>query len=320
MYQPKAPILESLTPFSRLLFSVLMIISCFAITFFAGLLLTGPLFGVKTSEVIALLGNLEDAKSIKLLQFFQVLQSFGLFIFPVLLSGYFFERSSPRYLHLDKPSRWQIWLLTLGLMFIALPFINWMVDMNEMMKLPPFLKGMEDWMKSSEEQASKLTEVFMKMPTPGAFAFNLLMIAVLPAIGEEFLFRGLLQRLLNEWTRNIHLAIFISAFFFSAMHMQFYGFLPRMMLGMLFGYLFYWSGSLWVPVWAHLINNGAVVIVAYLCQLGVINGDYENFGTTDNVFLILGSALLVGGCLWIIHRLRPVTRVVVPFPENNVTE
>ncbi|MEI6681555.1 MAG: CPBP family intramembrane glutamic endopeptidase [Bacteroidota bacterium] len=320
MYQPKAPILESLTPFSRLLFSVLMIISCFAITFFAGLLLAPSLFGVKTGEVIALLGNLEDAKSINLLQYFQVLQSFGLFIFPVLLSGYFFERSSTRYLHLDKPSRWQVWLLTLCLMFIALPFINWMVDVNEMMKLPSYLKGMEDWMKSSEDQASKLTEVFMKMPTIGAFAFNLLMIAILPAIGEEFLFRGLLQRLLKELTGNIHAAIFISAFFFSAMHMQFYGFLPRMLLGMLFGYLFYWSGSLWVPVWAHLINNGTVVIVAFLCQHRVINGNYENFGSTDNVFLIVGSALLAGCCLWLIHRFRTVTPLIQPFPEINSTE
>ncbi len=320
MYQPKAPILESLTPFSRLLFSVLMIISCFALTFFIGLLLTAPLFGVKTVEVIALLSNLEDAKSIKLLQYFQVLQSFGLFIFPVLLCGYFFERSSTRYLHLDKPSRWQIYLLTLAMMFIALPFINWMVEMNELMKLPTFLKGMEDWMKSSEEQAAKLTGAFMKMPTMGAFIFNLLMIAVLPAIGEEFLFRGLLQRVLKEWAGSIHLAIFVSAFLFSAMHMQFYGFLPRMLLGVLFGYLFYWSGSLWVPIWAHLINNGAVVIVAYLCHQGIIKGDYENFGSTDNVFLIVGSALLMGGCLWIIRRLRPETHETMPIPENSLTE
>jgi len=302
---PKSPILDSLTPFTRLLFSVLLIIACFAITFFTGLLLAGPLLGVNVSNFMTLLGDYNDPKTITLLQYLQVLQSFGLFIFPALLAGYFFERSSTKYLHLDKPSRWQIYLLTLVIMFAALPFINWMVNVNEMMKLPGFLKGMEDWMKSTEEEATKLTDAFMKMPTPGGFLFNLVMIALLPAIGEEFLFRGLLQRLLKEWLKNIHVAIFISAFFFSALHMQFYGFVPRMMLGVLFGYLFYWSGSLWVPVWAHFINNGAVVIVAYLCQRGILSGDYETFGATDNVILIVAGMLITGGCLWFIHRLKP---------------
>ncbi len=311
MYLHKPPILDSLTPFTRLLFSVLLIITCFAITFFLGLLLAGPLFGVKVSNMLSLINDYQDVKTIRLLQYFQILQSFGLFIFPTLLAGYFFERSSMRYLHLDKSSRWLIYLITFALMFAALPLINWMVSVNEMMKLPDFLKGMEDWMKSAEDEAAKLTEVFMKMPVFGAFLFNLLMIALLPAIGEEFLFRGLLQRLMQEWLKNIHVAIFISAFFFSAMHMQFYGFLPRMFLGVLFGYLFYWSGSLWVPVCAHFINNGAAVSVAYFSQRGTLSGDYENFGATDNIFLILLSIIATGVCLWLIYKLKPGNRVVV---------
>ena len=311
MYLHKPPILDSLTPFTRLLFSVLLIITCFAITFFLGLLLAGPLFGVKVSNMLSLINDYQDVKTIRLLQYFQILQSFGLFIFPTLLAGYFFERSSMRYLHLDKSSRWLIYLITFALMFAALPLINWMVSVNEMMKLPDFLKGMEDWMKSAEDEAAKLTEVFMKMPVFGAFLFNLLMIALLPAIGEEFLFRGLLQRLMQEWLKNIHVAIFISAFFFSAMHMQFYGFLPRMFLGVLFGYLFYWSGSLWVPVCAHFINNGAAVSVAYFSQRGTLSGDYENFGATDNTFLILLSVIATGVCLWLIYKLKPGNRVAV---------
>jgi len=310
VYLPKPPILDSLTPFSRLLFSVMLVIVCFSITFFLGLLLAGPLFGVNFSNILSLVSNYEDEKTIRLLQYLQVLQSFGLFIFPALLAGYLFERNSIQYLHLGKPSRWQTYLITLVLMFAALPFINWMVNLNEMMKLPGFLKGMEDWMKSSEDEAAKLTDAFLKMPSPGAFLFNLVMIALLPAIGEEFLFRGLLQRLLRESLKNIHAAIFISAFFFSAMHMQFYGFLPRMFLGVTFGYLFYWSGSLWIPVCAHFINNGAAVIVAYLGQRGILGGNYENFGATDNVALIVASLLTTGFCLWLVYRMKPTERVL----------
>ncbi|MFZ4520852.1 MAG: type II CAAX prenyl endopeptidase Rce1 family protein [Bacteroidales bacterium] len=313
----KPPILESLTPFTRILFSILLVISCFAMIFFLGLLLAGPLFGVGMKDLISAMSDFSDEKTIRLLQYFQVIQSIGLFIIPALLAGFFFEGSSTGYLCLDKFSGWKIYLLTLAMMFAALPFINWMVTMNEAMKLPEFLGGLEAWMKTTEEEAAKLTDAFMKMPTFGAFLFNMLMIGVLPAIGEEFLFRGLLQRLLREWLGNIHIAIFISAFLFSAMHMQFYGFFPRMMLGVMFGYLFYWTGSLWAPIFGHFINNGSAVLVAYLSQLGVLNGDYESFGATENIFVIVLSGLAILVTFFIIYRLKPGGRPLAIENRNS---
>ena len=159
-------------------------------------------------------------------------------------------------------------------------------------------------MKATEKEAAKLTEAFMQMPTVGSFLFNMLMIAVLPAIGEEFMFRGLIQRLLKEWLGNIHVAILIAALLFSAMHMQFYGFLPRLMLGIVFGYLFYWTGSLWIPIFAHFIQNGLVVTVTYLGQQGIIGGDYENFGSTGNIPVILVSLIISAFILYILRKRR----------------
>jgi len=301
---PKQPILESLTPFTRLLFAILLIISSFAVTFFLGMVMASPLFGVGMKDILSALSDFENPVTLKLLKYFQVIQSFGLFIFPSLLAGYFFERSSKRYLCLDKPSKWLIYLLTLVLMLASLPLINWMVSVNDMMKLPEFLRGMEEWMKATEKEAAKLTEAFMQMPTVGSFLFNMLMIAVLPAIGEEFMFRGLIQRLLKEWLGNIHVAILIAALLFSAMHMQFYGFLPRLMLGIVFGYLFYWTGSLWIPIFAHFIQNGLVVTVTYLGQQGIIGGDYENFGSTGNILVILVSLIISAFILYILRKRR----------------
>jgi membrane protease YdiL (CAAX protease family) len=301
---PKQPILESLTPFTRILFAILLIISSFAVTFFLGMVMASPLFGVGMKDILSALSDFENPVTLKLLKYFQVIQSFGLFIFPSLLAGYFFERSSKRYLCLDKPSKWLIYLLTLVLMLASLPLINWMVSVNDMMKLPEFLRGMEEWMKATEKEAAKLTEAFMQMPTVGSFLFNMLMIAVLPAIGEEFMFRGLIQRLLKEWLGNIHVAILIAALLFSAMHMQFYGFLPRLMLGIVFGYLFYWTGSLWIPIFAHFIQNGLVVTVTYLGQQGIIGGDYENFGSTGNILVILVSLIISAFILYILRKRR----------------
>jgi len=311
----KQPLLESLTPFTRLLFSILLVISCFASAFLIGFLLAKPLFGVGVKDIISSMSDFSNPQSIRLLQYFQVIQSFGLFIIPAILAGYFFERNSARYLCIDNQSRWLVYLITLVLMFASLPFINWMVTANEAMRLPGFLKGLEDWMKTTEDEAAKLTEAFMNMPTFGRFLFNMVMIALLPAIGEEFMFRGLLQRLLKEWLGNIHLAIFLSAFLFSAMHMQFYGFFPRMMLGIMFGYLLYWSGSLWVPVCAHFINNGSAVIFAYLGQRGILSGNYEDFGATENVFLILLSGLAIPALLFIVYRLRPAKQTELAYHD-----
>jgi membrane protease YdiL (CAAX protease family) len=166
------------------------------------------------------------------------------------------------------------------------------------MKLPAAFAGMEQWMKQAEEQAGQITEKFLDVHSVGGFAVNMLMIAVIPAIGEELLFRGLFQRLLGEWFRNIHLAIFVAALLFAAVHLQFYGFFPRMMLGVMFGYLYLWTGTIWAPVFAHFLNNGAAVLISYLSNTGVVHADYENFGATDNVLLITGSVVFTGMLLY----------------------
>jgi len=298
------PLLGSLTPFSRLLFALLLAIACFTSFFLLGMLLAIPLFGVSLTGMLTSLADFTDPKTIRMLEYFQIVQSLGLFIVPPLLAGWFFERNSIRYLMLDISSRSPVYLLTFILLFSCLPFLNWLISVNESMHLPGFLSGIEDWMRSTEEDAARLTDAFMTMPTAGGFLFNLLLIALLPAIGEEFLFRGLAQRLFREWLGSIHVAIFISAFLFSAMHLQFYGFLPRMMLGVMFGYLFYWTGSIWVPVFAHFINNGAAVVFSYLGQKGVLSGDYEDFGATDHVLLIVLSLLSIVVILFLLCKMR----------------
>jgi hypothetical protein len=103
------------------------------------------------------------------------------------------------------------------------------------------------------------------------------MIAILPALGEELLFRGLIQHLISRWFRNSHVAIFGTAFLFSFIHFQFFGFVPRFLLGLYFGYLLFWSGSLWLPIVAHLINNGLAVFYYHYA------GNSEAFTTIDNI-------------------------------------
>ena len=191
--------------------------------------------------------------------------------------------------------------MVLLLIVMVNPFINFHGGINSAMHFPEWLSGMEDWMWNAEETAGTLTEAFLKAEGIGGLLFNLFLIAVLPALGEELLFRGLIQRILTDLTKNIHWGIWLSAALFSALHLQFFGFVPRMVLGAMFGYLLVWSGSLWLPILAHFLNNAMAVIALYLIDKGRISPDVENFGNGPEYwYYVLPSllfALLVMGSI-----------------------
>lgn len=302
MNNVKSPLLVSLTPLTRIIFSILLIIVCFTIVFFVSILVAIPVFGMGLTEIMGGLTDFSDPHIMNLIRYLQVVQAFALFIIPALVAAFLFERNLTRFFGLGNPSQPLAYLLVFALMFAAMPFVSWMITLNEMLSLPGWLQGLEEWMRKTEAEGARLTEAFIQMDSFGLFLFNFFMIALLPAVGEELLFRGLFQQLLRDWLGNVHVAIFISALFFSAMHMQFFGFLPRMMFGIFFGYLFYWSGSLWLPIWAHLLNNGTVVILAYLSQIGFIGGDYETFGTSENILVIMISVVAVAFLLFLLRK------------------
>jgi len=183
----------------------------------------------------------------------------------------------------------------------ALPFLHWLADLNNAIKLPEFMSSVEEWMRESERKAEEMTELFINVKTYPAFLVNLVMIAVLPAIGEELLFRGVILRFLKEWTGKVHLAVLLSAFIFSTLHFQFYGFFPRFLLGVLLGYMFIWSGSLWVPILVHFINNGTAVIIMFLANRAGRTAELEDIGSTSNAGYIIGSAVMIILMTWVIY-------------------
>jgi membrane protease YdiL (CAAX protease family) len=294
----KKALLSQLTPFTKIIFVIMLVIVGLIVAVFGGLVLTMVQYHADMAKAIQILSNIDDPSSIPLLKELQILQSVFLFIVPAVIVGYLFERSSLGYFGMKKIPSGMVLVMIFLIMMVSLPLINGMVSLNEMMKLPSAFSGVEQWMKDTEDQAARITEKFLDVHSMGGLAVNMLMIAVIPAIGEELLFRGLFQRLFGEWFKNIHVAIFLSAFLFAAVHLQFYGLLPRMMLGVMFGYLYLWTGTLWAPILAHFLNNGAAVLVSYLSNTGVIHADYEKFGSTDNVFLITGSVVFTGMLLY----------------------
>ncbi len=181
-------------------------------------------------------------------------------------------------------------LIVLSFMAINSIFIEW----NANFVFPDFLKEFGDWAREHEKQGEELTKFFTTFNSTGDFLIGVFVIAFLPAIGEELVFRGMLQPEVYRATGNQHIAIWISAIVFSAFHVQFFGFVPRMLLGALFGYLYIWSGHFLIPVVAHFVNNGFSVLMIYLFQKGVITVDMETPEAVPLPFVASLTVLFAG--------------------------
>ncbi|MCX6246077.1 MAG: CPBP family intramembrane metalloprotease [Bacteroidetes bacterium] len=299
----KPAALSHLSPFMKLLFVLMLLLTGLIISVFGSILITMVTYHADLNKIMLLLSDSGDPSSVPLLKALQILQSVFLFIVPAIFAGYLFEGHPGGYFGMNRKPGGLVLILVILILFVSLPLVNWMVSVNEMMKLPTFFHGIEEWMQTTEAQAEKLTNAFLDVHSAGGLALNLVMIAIIPAIGEELLFRGLFQRLFKEWFRNIHVAVFLSALIFGLVHMQFYGLLPRLMLGICFGYLYYWSGTIWVPVFAHFLNNGAAVVVSFLSNIGAVQADYEMIGSTNNAFVIAGSVVFTGMAMYGVFRL-----------------
>lgn len=197
---------------------------------------------------------------------FQGLQAFGVFIIPAISMMYLWGSQPSAISHQQSAvsHQWSglLALLGVGIMVTAIPLINSMVAWNESIRLPESLRGLEQWIQQTEAQAELLLQGFLTYKN-GAWQvllLNLLVLAILPGIGEELAFRGVLQSLF----RNRHVAVWVTAFVFSFVHFQFYGFIPRLLLGALFGYVLLWSGQLGLCMLMHATNNALSVLVFYL--------------------------------------------------------
>ena len=270
----------------------LLIFVCFFVANLIGM--SGSLlFGASS------LTDLQNENTIFSLKFLQALSSVGIFIVPPFLFAYLSGNS----LSFKSVSRQQL-MLTAVIMFFAMPLINGLSLWNEQLHLPGFLESVEAWMRAAEAKAMAITEAFLAVNTPLGLAVNILIIAIIPALGEELLFRGVVQKELSKWSGKVHLSIWITAFLFSAIHLQFLGFFPRFLIGGLLGYMFYWSGSIWLPILAHFVNNAVAVILYYMVAKGRLAADVETIGVNEGqTSMLLISFLSVGLLLYLLREI-----------------
>lgn len=210
--------------------------------------------------------SIDDPKSINSLKIVQILSSIGLFLLPPIFLAVTERRKISEFYDWKRPT-WAMLGLIFLLMMVSLPITELSGLINQKMTLPEALRPLEEWMRAKEDEATKMVAVLLRMDGINDFLVNLFMIAFLPAIAEELMFRGGIQRAFTRMFGNPHVAIWTTAFIFSAIHVQFFGFIPRLLLGALFGYIYVWTKSLWYPMFAHFLNNAYAVCMALYFQI-----------------------------------------------------
>lgn len=272
-------------------------------TYLLGLLLAVPVFGLTMNELQVALAEGASPTNLNIFLYFQFISQAGIFIVPPLLFGWLVKKNNLFFFHLDRAPAGRSLFYVFLIAFTILPIINVFATLNQELQLPEAFEALQKWMEIREVAAQEITQQFLGRTSIKALLINLFLIAVIPAIGEELFFRGVLQKTFTSWFKNAHLAILITSILFSALHMQFFGFLPRMMLGLLFGYYFYWSRSLWLPIFAHFVNNGAAVIVAFLAARGTVETNYEDFGNYNQQLpvIVLNTVISIA-MLFFIYR------------------
>jgi uncharacterized protein len=254
-------------------------------------------------------GNVSDIHSVKLMQ---LVQSVGMFVAPPLVYAWFCSSNAGSFLLMERKVNWLHVLYVVLFMVLLIPAVNLLTFINQQLVLPKALAGVEAWMKASEEKMAVLTEQMVKVRSVLGLVFNIFLIALIPAIGEELFFRGAVLRTLQQKT-NFRVAIWATAFVFSAIHMQFYGFFPRFLLGAFFGYLLIWSESLWLPIAAHFTNNAVAVLLYYLRYNGYKVPDIDLVGTGNTLWLGLLSLVLCSlAAVWLRKQIMVNKDVVSP--------
>ncbi len=282
-----------LKPFPMFVFTSLAVLIVGTVFQFVAIFSGALIFDIPLKDLLSI-SALDTQSMINSMKYIQIVGGIGTFIFSSLLLsflytgewlGYFRPRHFPPLVSV---------LLLAAIMISGLPFVNYLTELNMKMTIP--IATLEELLRSLEEQTERMMMKLIETDNIGGLMLNLLMIAIIPAIGEELLFRGLMQRHLAESFKNIHVAIIVTAIIFSLVHFQLYSFLPRFFLGIVLGYLFVVGRSIWYPIIAHFINNAIGVIFYYLVYQQKATDSLEEIGTSESqpIMAIFSFVAVVG--------------------------
>ncbi|WP_132051050.1 CPBP family intramembrane glutamic endopeptidase [Pseudocnuella soli] len=249
-----------------------------------------------------------------------IAQFLGMFVLPSLLFAYFSDPQPRQHLGLRQPAHEAYWLVGSLLLLMALPLVEYTGMLNQQLDLGPALN---EWMHQREAEVSNVLKLAFVEKTTTNLVANLVFIALFAGIGEELFFRGIIQRMMIQGTRSPWAGIIITAFLFSFFHFQFLGFAPRLILGVLLGLLYWYSGSIWVAILAHFLYDATLVTILHY-NPHLLNQTSGFLPQATLPWLALGSVALLAAIVWWMKRnsatYTPDEPVTVAPPPNSTND
>lgn len=255
----------------------------------------------------SLIINFIGVDSVARLRVSVVVQDLFLFIMPVALTMLIAAKNPLQFTRIAGRITLRETIFVIGIAIVSIPAMNTIVAWNEGITFPESWSGIEHALRTSEALAQATVNQLMSGTTVGDLIISVLIVGVLTGFSEELFFRGALQPLLGVMMKNRHAAVWATAFIFSAVHLQFFGFVPRLLMGAYFGYLVLWSGSLRLSMLGHILNNSLVVINSWLVARGIVNESADTFGvgtSGGSIILMLVSVALTAIMIIMLYRRR----------------
>lgn len=289
-------------PLIKMIVTLLSIIAIGIIVYFIGILVTKLIFSLHLDDVNhAIFGRYENLtdQQVKLIQVFQTL---GFFVLPGVFLFWLFSNPVENYFGVTYRIKPVLYVLTIATIVISIPFINWIIHINDLISFPDFMGSFEQTVNENEAYQEDIIKRLLVVNDFPKLLLAIFMVGVLPAIGEEFIFRGVFQKIFLEASRSSHYAVIITAFIFSFVHGEFHGFIARFLLGIFLGYVMVWGKTIWLPVVGHFIFNTVNIFIYYFINH---NGTGLSLGIgnhTTSILVLLLSILITSTLIFLIYR------------------
>lgn len=286
-------------PVFLFLMMVVMMIAGSLVSAVIGLLLAGIFTSIPLSDVFS--GGTEWMENVDAMRWIQGVNNTGTFLVPGLLMAHLTSPDGLHWTGARKRSSSAQGFIAVVMIIASTPLISWSVEIMESIPRNDFLVYLDRLQQSSMDAI----ENFLAMDGMMDLFLNTLVMALIPALSEEFLFRGYLQPLIRKATGKLHLSVWLTAFGFAILHGQFNNLLAILLLGAVLGYLRAYSKSIWLPVLAHFTNNAITLFIAYsFAQSGMDISELENidYGAMKYPFIAF-STLMVIGAVYLIRLM-----------------
>lgn len=260
-------------------------------------------------------GDLKNTYLLEVMKWMQMLYSVLTFLVPALIIFYLSDPKPMHYAGFRSQFRTTGIVLSIIILLLAMPAVGVLGDWNQNIHFG----ALDQTFRQLNQKATEITNAMLRMKNWGSLLYDLLLIAVIPAIAEEAFFRGVLQKLFIRMTKRAWIGILIASVVFSLLHAEMLGFFPRAALGIVLGLIYYYSGNLWYSIIAHFFNNGIQVVLLFLFQHHYIHYNINTNEPTPLPYGIISFLVVIGlfFVFWRFVKQRPVDGIFERLKERG---